>query len=221
MALETLLSIPPLDLYIKEMAFDASVNIRLNGWWLSSPEVGHQVIRNLITVDELMMPSDEIKAVFMLDDGFEREREDWTGDGKIYPPSEGTVCYTDGSKRNGLSGAGYYCESPLMEVSISTGEYATVFQTELHAISELCISEPMKLSVGRVIYICTDSQSVMDAVSSPLVKSRTVYNCKSRLNELSVANKVTLLWAPAHPGIPGNVRADELARNGIEKRFIG
>lgn len=71
------------------------------------------------------------------------------------------------------------------------------------------------------IFICTDSQTAIEAVSSPVVGSRSVYDCKVRLNELSNLNRVTLLWVPGHEGIPGNEKADELAGLGAEARFIG
>lgn len=74
---------------------------------------------NLIDDDILKMPSDQMRAVLMLDDGFECKvpaREDWLGNSKIYPPDEGVVCYTDGSTKEGLSGAGFICESLNTEV---------------------------------------------------------------------------------------------------------
>lgn len=48
-----------------------------------------------------------------------------------------------------------------------------------------------------------------------------VLECKERLNELCGNNKVTVLWVPGDEGIPGNEMADELARQGAEKSFIG
>src|SRR6202012_2358091 len=55
-----------------------------------------------------------------------------------YPPTDGIICYTDGSKIDGFSGAGYFCENLNLKRSISTGQLATVHQTELFAISDLC-----------------------------------------------------------------------------------
>jgi ribonuclease HI len=131
------------------------------------------------------------------------------------------VCYTDGSKKDGFTGAGFFCEFPLLEASIFTGTYATVYQTELFAISELCTTEALRNASGKDIYICTDSQSAIEAISSPIVDSWAVRECKVALNAIGSGNKVTILWVPGHEGIPGNEKADLLAGNGTGKSFIG
>jgi len=41
------------------------------------------------------------------------------------------------------------------------------------------------------------------------------------LETLSKDNDVTLTWVPGHSGIPGNEKADELARRGSSSQFIG
>lgn len=138
--------------------------------------------------------------------------EKWLGEHSIYPPEADLICYTDGSKRNGLTGAGYYCESPHLEASIFTGIYATVYQTEVFAISELSESEVLKNAAGKTIFICTDSQSAIETISSvSSVDSKIVRHCKTVLKEIGELNKVTILWVPSHVGIPGNEKADVLA----------
>lgn len=76
-------------------------------------EKGHTTVRNRIRTDELLMPSDQMKPAVMLADEFEwliPEREEWLGERRSYPRSDDITCYTDGSKKDGLSGAGYFCE---------------------------------------------------------------------------------------------------------------
>ena len=48
MALEALLNLPPLKLYVKSVAFWACVNVQSNGWWVSSGSGGHMKIMDLI-----------------------------------------------------------------------------------------------------------------------------------------------------------------------------
>lgn len=223
-ALETLLALPPLDLFVKSVAFNASVNIRCNGWWSSSFAVGHSAIAGLIKDERLSMPSDQVKAEFMLDDNFDWEIptvDDWCNERKKLPPTDGIVCFTDGSKQNGSSGAGYFCDTLNLKNSISTGSLASVLQTELFAISTLCVDELVNKVFGEKIYICTDSQSAIQAVSSPCVRSRTTLDCKASLNELGKINSVTVLWVPGHHGILGNEMADMLAGVGTSANFTG
>lgn len=214
LALETLLNLPPLDLYIKATAFNTSFNIQINGCWQPLLEKGHTTVRNLIRTDEMLMPSDQMKLVLMLDDEFEwliPEREEWLGEGRSYPRSDGITCYTDVSKKDGLSGAGYYCEYLKLNRSIQTGSIATVHQAELFAISQLRGNVALKKCIDKTIYICSDSQSAIEAVGSTLVKSKMVQKCKLRLNKLGRRNKVTLIWVPGHERIPGNEKADDLS----------
>lgn len=223
-AMEALLSLPPLDLFIKSTAFNAARNMQCNGWWNTAEPVGHLGITNLVVNDILSMPSDQIRPVLMLEDNFNcitPEKDLWLGESIIYPPVNGTVGYTDGSRRNGRSGAGFFCADPLLEVSIPTGTIATVYQNELFAIGEICRTMSLRNTIGKTIYICTDSQSAIDAISSPKVDSKLVLECKSALNALAGTNEVNVIWVPGHEGIPGNERADELAGKGAETEFRG
>lgn len=170
------------------------------------------------------MPSDQCRPEFWLDNNFEcivPEEKDWLSERRIYPPAGDMVCYTDGSKRDGCTGAGFFCEFPLLEASTFTGTYATVLQVELFAISELCTTETLANASGKDIYICTDSQTAIVAIRSLIVDSRAVRECKIALNAIGDENKVTIIWVPGHEDILGNERADLLAGNGTGGRFIG
>ena len=43
----------------------------------------------------------------------------------------------------------------------------------------------------------------------------------SPLNELAANKTVRLIWVPGHSGIPGNERADELARQASSQSLVG
>ena len=45
--------------------------------------------------------------------------------------------------------------------------------------------------------------------------------CLRSMNDLSQRNKVSIIWVPGHQGIEGNEKADELAREGSNKKLTG
>ncbi|KAJ8910206.1 hypothetical protein NQ315_014497 [Exocentrus adspersus] len=116
--------------------------------------------------------------------------------------------YTDGSKTPEGAGAGVYSSQPRVEIADSLGQYATVFQAEIHAI-ELCGRELEKRGPNRrSIKIFSDSQAVLKALGS--------YHCTSK-----AYHGLTLVWIPGHVGLQGNEVADSLARRGAASEFIG
>ena len=68
--------------------------------------------------------------------------------------------------------------------------------------------------MGETVNFFTDSKASLGAIQATHIKSRTVLEALNTLNSLGSSHKVTLHWVPGHSGIPGNERADELARTG-------
>ena len=77
-------------------------------------------------------------------------------------------------------------------------------------------AQELRLSnlTGERIAICSDSQAALKALERVANKSRVVSECKHMLKELNRANNITLIWVPGHNNIPGNEKADELAKLG-------
>ena len=128
------------------------------------------------------------------------------------------VCYTDGSRTDAGVGGGFLTttdntsSSIISECSFRLQDYCSVFQAELIAIKEGATS--LLQCRNKSITIWSDSLSALQALSSFIIKSKTVLGCHSVLSELALYNSVSLRWIAAHSGHWGNERADVLAKTG-------
>ncbi|KAJ8912277.1 hypothetical protein NQ315_016775 [Exocentrus adspersus] len=94
-----------------------------------------------------------------------------------------------------------------------TSSYASVFQGEVFAILMVAQREDVKNCTEESIFIFSGSQAALRAISSPKTRSMLVQECGDALESLA-RQKVGLVWIPGHMGMPGNERADQLARLG-------
>ena len=146
------------------------------------------------------------------------ERSAWENNQRPYDVKWELIVYTDGSRKNGLTGAGWI--NAVDEASFAVlrlGGQATVFQAEVYAI-ENCATKLVHQKIkGRSIAICSDSQAALKALDSTTVSTVLVGRCRDRLNALvEMGNAVRLIWCPGHSGIQGNERADQLANQGSD-----
>ena len=196
-----------------------------NGHWTATGRsMGHAgILVDLINkFSEIDMPSDHMEAVFSFEKGFSTifpDRLEWSNN---RTPIDGDIrVFTDGSKMEEGTGAGIYCEELNFNVSIPLGILATVFQSETHAVSESCEMLIERQTTDKKIFICSDSESAIRALSSHKLSAKSVLRGREALETLSENNEVSLIWVPGHSDVPGNEKADELARIGSSTKFIG
>ena len=234
--LEILAGIQPINLKLQEQVLKSALRLKRHGAWDKNYQFGnnHRSNSHAYTIETRLknIPfsqsqlSDNIPSVLVLDRMFSSKIEDRTAAiryaGQI---SEDTLqIYTDGSKQGKLTGAGFSAVRHNEEVHnrhYSLGTIATVFQCELFAIHMGCSWALTELSDPYHIVFLSDSQAAIQALNTPQVHSGLVMDTITQLNKLGTKHKVDLRWIPGHEGVPGNERADELAREGSTVQPIG
>ena len=135
-----------------------------------------------------------------------------------YPPTGADVvdCYTDGSRMEEKSGAGYLIRGNdwSIETSISLVSTTTVFQAEVIGLHQCAIRNTELGITGKQITFYCDNQAVLLSLRRNKVTNALVQNCRSALKELGTKNDLKLCWIPAHSGFDGNERVDALAKEG-------
>jgi hypothetical protein len=190
-ALEVMLMLPPLHVFIKQEARQAANRLLGNGCCYV-PNYGHSEV--------LIKMTDEMPLLLALRDKFETlnifgnkfsvdfpTREDWSTECVDLVAPDGLIFFTDGSLCEGRAGAGVFSDILNVRESYALyGSHATVFQPEVYAIvacSEYCISDGI---VNRAVSICSDSRAALLAPKPYAVSSRVVIQCRDSLQELAL-----------------------------------
>ena len=232
-ALETLLQIPPIDIFLKGEAYMATYRLERGDMWNTRSYIGgrgrklksHVDMNNegKIKIPILNMPKDSCTPYLQFGRKFSvkiGERD------KIQSEidelgNEIIQCYTDGSYIDRKTGAGIFFKPhqtlKFENQAFSLGKLATVYQAEVIAISKAADTMNKAGITNQTICILSDCQAALKALACPLVKQTLVGDCKNNLNVLSQNNQAMLMWVPGHSDIEGNEEADTLAKTGSHK----
>jgi ribonuclease HI len=222
-AMENLLELPPIKVYLMKEAMRQATWLKMQGHWVTrGPRESHRTFcgRFLGQLEVLKYPQERSETRYCSNRNFDVIIED--GKGEEVGDGRWTI-YTDGSRKDEMTGAGALIISPLgekTEIRIPLGAEATVNQAELHAIMKA--ANTIKDEEGRSdVVLFSDSQVSLRLLRKRVVKAELVWECWRELNELGKNRKVTLKWVKAHAGTEGNEEADRLAKEATEVRFLG
>jgi hypothetical protein len=148
-------------------------------------------------------------------------REDWTSGTGTPPSVKGHVCFTDGSRMRGGTGAGVFGQPKGRGHSFPLGRYATVFQAKVFAILACAHDIQCHGTPEKRVSICSDSLAALKALGAVRTPSPLVRQCQEALNDTSTRHAVGLYWVPGLAGVRGKETTDWLARNGSARRFVG
>ena len=219
-ALETLINVRPLHIATQEQALHCWSRISRFGFHFR--EIGHGCIQNIARENGVVRIKEDFCAKRYY---FEQSYAVSLADHGDFNPENrnAIVCYTDGSRFEGLkkSGYGIYIQDTDTRLCRPLGRYSTVFQTEVIAIKEAASELTSHRVRNCAVDILSDSQAALLALSSNCITSSLVGEGKTELNKLGANNTVTLRWIRGHAGHQGNEIADELARAGSLLPFFG
>ena len=223
-ALQTILNMDPIKIHLEKTALQAYYriinqpeNAPILNYKISStqPENYHigYLEKYAKQIPSFYMPSDRDLPTSFNGNNVKISDEEWTNESKASPGE--ILCFTDGSRLNGSSGAGVFMKLPdksQRKIKVPLGKHATVFQAEITAINITVNKLIEKGIIDTNIRIICDSKAAIAAIKKNTTNSKSVKQCKLNISTLSRNNSVTINWVRSHIGIDGNEIADQVAK---------
>lgn len=212
-ALEVMLDIQPLDIFVKGAAVKTALRLR-ELQELGHRALGHCAILTLFSGAQLNRDTDYMAPVanfvrtFCVD---VPTREDWAAD-RVIRDDEISV-FTDGSKTETGTGSGIFSADLGIRISERLSPDCSVFQAEIYAVDRAAQMIREQDLNPTAIRICVDSLAALKALEADTIRSDCVRGCIESLTQIG-RHSITLTWVPGHEGVRGNELADECAREG-------
>ena len=110
--------------------------------------------------------------------------------------------------RTHSAGAGIHCE--LFNFYLPTGPCISAFDGEIEDIVLFVQQLLICARLSEKVVILSNSKSVLQTLLNKQINSQTILECRSFLKALE--HRILIQWIPAHCGIVGNEKADDLAK---------
>jgi ribonuclease HI len=230
--MEVMLALPAIDLQAKGEAMKCAARLKLERNWRDTrgyiDDKSHRILveKELGQIPEVNMPTDRIIQACMVEKRYEvviQGKEEASEKAKAVTGQKTIHVFTDGSRQDGKTGAGYIIRLNTHDIMWSTplGTNATVNQAELYAISEGARKLLDQMPKVEEINFFSDSQVCLKGLEADETRSSLVLECHRLLQRLATRYKVTINWVPGHAGIAGNEEADQKAKEGSGMTWEG